>query len=114
MRRRGGISRLSLLLPYRLPAGAAAPPAAAFCLAVECFKLTGLPARCSNVAAVRWLLGTSFSWHNLGCYAVGVALAAAVDVLLLRRRPLAGGPAVPPYNDRVAPRTSHRSGPCPK
>ena len=76
----------ALSLLYRLRPGAAAPLALVACLAVECFKLTGLPARWSNLSAVRWLLGTSFAWHNLVCYAAGVALAAVVDALLLRRR----------------------------
>ena len=70
-----------------------APWALAACLTVECFKLTGLPARDAQLAAVRWLLGTSFAWHNLACYAVGVAIIAVFDVLLLR-------PAPPEHPDR--------------
>jgi len=56
----------------------------AICLAVELFKLTGIPEQYANLAAVRWTLGTIFSWHNLACYVIGVALAAALDVSLLR------------------------------
>ena len=56
----------------------------AVCLCIECFKLTGLPEQYARVAAVRWLLGTSFTWHNLACYAVGVAAFASLDHFLLR------------------------------
>ena len=69
---------------YRFRPAAVAPTALAACVAVECFKLTGLPARYARLAAVRWLLGTSFAWHNLACYAAGVAAVAALDALLLR------------------------------
>ena len=30
---------------------------------------------------VRWVLGMSFSWHNLGCYFIGVLVVAGVDRL---------------------------------
>lgn len=62
------------------------PLALAACFAVEAFKTTGLPARYAEFAAVRWLLGTTFSWYNLMCYVAGVAAVTAVDVLLLRPR----------------------------
>jgi hypothetical protein len=55
-----------------------------FCLAVECFQATGLPARWAHRTIIRWLLGTSFSWHDIGCYFLGVAIITAVDKLLLR------------------------------
>ena len=71
---------LALLL-YRTRPAVAAMAALAACIAVECFKLTGLPARYGNVAAVRWLLGTSFAWHNLACYVVGVAVVTLAYAL---------------------------------
>ena len=36
---------------------------------------------------VRWLLGTTFAWHDVACYVVGVVAITAVDGLLLRPRP---------------------------
>ena len=41
----------------------------------------------AHLAPVRWLLGTTFSWHDVVCYGVGVAGIFGVDVLLLRRGP---------------------------
>jgi uncharacterized protein DUF2809 len=48
-----------------------------YCLAIECFKLTGLPARWDGHAILRVIFGTQFSWHNIACYlaAIGVFLA---------------------------------------
>src|SRR5579884_2167778 len=60
------------------------PLALAACCAIEAFKTTGLPARYAEFAAVRWLLGSTFSWYNLVCYVAGVAAIAVADVLLLR------------------------------
>lgn len=54
------------------------------CLAIEVFQATGIPARYAHVALVRWLLGTTFSWHDVGCYVVGVGVMTVADVLLLR------------------------------
>jgi hypothetical protein len=74
---------LALLLSRR-PSALVAALALAACLGVEGLKLTGLPARYGDVAAVRWLVGTTPSWHNIVCYALGVAAITAVDGLLLR------------------------------
>jgi hypothetical protein len=74
---------LALLL-YRRPRALVAALALALCLAVESFQATGIPARYAHILAVRWLLGTTFSWHDVGCYVVGVAALFGVDVLLLR------------------------------
>ena len=49
------------------------------CLAVELFKLTGIPAENQHVLLVRWFLGMTFSWVNLGYYFVGAALIASAD-----------------------------------
>jgi hypothetical protein len=41
----------------------------------ELFQATGIPARHADLAFVRWLLGTTlFSWHDVACYPIGVAL----------------------------------------
>ena len=55
-----------------------------WCVAVECFKLTGVSARHADLGSVRWVLGTTFACHNLACYAVGVVVIAVIDVVLLR------------------------------
>src|SRR5947208_16481247 len=49
------------------------------CLAVELFKLTGIPAEYQHVFLVRWFLGMTFSVVNLGYYFIGVALIAFAD-----------------------------------
>src|SRR4051794_32913453 len=74
---------LALVL-YRRPPALVGALALAWSLAVECFQATGVPARYADVAAVRWLLGTAFSWHDVGCYFVGVGLLLVADVLVLR------------------------------
>jgi hypothetical protein len=74
---------LALLLP-RKPPLTLALVALALCLAVELFKFTGVPERLSGWLLARWLLGTTFSWHNLGCYLLGVAVIAGVDQAALR------------------------------
>jgi hypothetical protein len=74
---------LALLLP-RKPRGLVAALALALCLAVESFQATGIPACYAHLAPVRWLLGTTFSWHDVACYVVGVAVIAGVDVFVLR------------------------------
>lgn len=55
----------------------------AVCFALELFQLTGLPMRAP--APLRFLLGTSFAWHDVACYAVG-ALAVAALVHVRSRR----------------------------
>src|SRR5579872_6001536 len=49
------------------------------CLAVELFKLTGIPAENQHVFFVRWFLGMTFSVVNLGYYFIGVVLIAFAD-----------------------------------
>jgi hypothetical protein len=74
---------LALLLLRRSPALVAAA-ALAFCLAIETFKLTGIPAQYGQFLLARSVLGTTFSWHNLGCYLAGVGSIALIDLLVLR------------------------------
>ena len=80
------------LLRPRWSAAAVAGLALAACLAVEGFQATGVPARSMDTWVVRWLLGTAFARHDVGCYVLGVALVAAADGRWLRPRP-ADGPA---------------------
>jgi hypothetical protein len=75
---------LGLLLP-RLPRSRLPMIALGYCAAVELFQLSGIPARYAHLAPVRWLLGTTFAWHDLAFYAVGVAGIALVEMLLERR-----------------------------
>src|SRR5262245_30255331 len=49
------------------------------CLAVELFKLTGIPAEHQDVFLVRWFLGMSFNVVNLGYYFLGVVLIGFAD-----------------------------------
>jgi hypothetical protein len=75
---------LALVLP-RLRPWHVAPLALVLCWAIEAFQATGVPARYAHIALVRWLIGTTFSWHDMVCYAIGVGLIAFLDVGLLRR-----------------------------
>lgn len=77
---------LALLLPRRGPRFTAFL-ALMLCVGVELFKLTGIPAATAHLPLVPWLLGHSFSWHNLACYALGVALVGLIDLSVLRIRP---------------------------
>lgn len=58
--------------------------ALAWCVGVEFLQLTGWPAAWGSP----WTLvfGSGFAWTDLVFYAVGVALAAGVDRVLLARR----------------------------
>ena len=50
-----------------------------FCLAVEAFKFTGLPADRAGWRVSRLALGTTPSWHKLACYLLAIAVAAATE-----------------------------------
>jgi hypothetical protein len=54
------------------------------CLAVEFFQATGIPARYADWLIVRWVIGTDFAWHDIGCYVLGVAIVWPLEVWLLR------------------------------
>ena len=49
------------------------------CTVIELFQLTGIPGRAPHL--VRIVLGTTFAWHDVACYAVGALIA-----VVLRRR----------------------------
>jgi hypothetical protein len=76
---------LALLMP-RLPIATVAALATAACFAVEFLQLTELNKRLLTVPVLRGFLGTTFHWHDLVCYLVGVAVAASLDVCCLPRR----------------------------
>ncbi len=69
---------LALFL-FREPPALIAALAFGCCLAVELFKLTGIPAENQHVFLVRWFLGMTFSVVNLGYYFFGVVLIAFAD-----------------------------------
>src|SRR4051812_45258106 len=67
---------LALALVSRWSAALVAPLALGWCLAVEFFQATGIPACHADVGLVRWLIGTDFSWHDVVCYIIGMAVVA--------------------------------------
>ncbi len=69
---------LAMLL-FRKPPLLIAVIAFACCVAVEVFKLTGIPAEYQHVLLVRWFLGMNFTVVNLGYYFIGVVLIACAD-----------------------------------
>src|SRR5262249_16549554 len=69
---------LAMLLARR-PPWLIASVAFGSCVAVELFKLTGIPAANQGVFLVRWFLGMTFAWVNLGYYLLGVVLIAFAD-----------------------------------
>ena len=76
-----------VLIAPRLPALAAGAIAAAWCVAVELFQLTGLPlAWGAQFAPVMLVLGTVFDARDLLVYVATSILATAVDALARRVR----------------------------
>jgi Protein of unknown function (DUF2809) len=55
----------------------------AISISVELFQLTGIPRQLPRIA--RLALGTTFAWHDVGCYVVGALGAAAVHELVRSR-----------------------------
>jgi hypothetical protein len=53
------------------------------CFALELFQLTGIPRRTPQ--PLRFLLGNSFAWNDVTCYAIGAAAVAAIVRLRSRR-----------------------------
>jgi hypothetical protein len=58
----------------------AAGLAIAFCLAIECFKLTGLPSQWDGNPVLRVIFGSTFSWRNIVCYCVGIGAMVGIRV----------------------------------
>ena len=67
------------MLLFRKPPWLIAVIAFGCCLAVELFKLTGIPAENQNVFFVRWFLGMTFDAVNLVYYFTGAVLIAFAD-----------------------------------
>ena len=67
------------MLLFRKPPWLVAAIAFGCCLAVDVFKLTGIPAENQRVFLVRWFLGMTFDAVNLVYYFTGAALAALAD-----------------------------------
>jgi hypothetical protein len=62
--------------------------ALAFCFGIELFQLTGIALTLSRQwRGAHWFLGSTFAWHDLLCYAVGVPLAALVHRIAGRATP---------------------------
>lgn len=53
-------------------------------LLIELFQLTGIPAALPRV--FRWVLGSTFAWHDVACYVVGGGIVVAADALARRAR----------------------------
>jgi hypothetical protein len=68
---------LALIAPHRPTAHAAY--AFVFCVAIECFKLTGLPKQWDAHFIPRVIFGTTFSWQNIACYALGIAAMIGIE-----------------------------------
>ena len=67
------------MLLFRKPPWLIAVIAFGCCLAVELFKLTGIPAENHHVFLVRWFLGMTFDAVNLIYYFTGAVMIAFVD-----------------------------------
>lgn len=76
---------LALLLP-RLRPLQLMMAALLICYAMELFKLTGYPHAWRESTLSRLVFGTSFGWHNVARYTVGVAAITLADLFLLRCR----------------------------
>jgi len=82
-----------VLIAPRLPALATGAIAAAWCVAVELFQLTGLPlAWGAQFAPAMLVLGTVFDARDLLVYVATIILATAVDAGIRRVRRAAEAP----------------------
>jgi hypothetical protein len=54
------------------------------CVAIEFFQATGVPAQFAHLAIVRWLIGTTFAWHDIACYIAGTTTIFVIDRIVLR------------------------------
>ncbi|GAA5204646.1 hypothetical protein GCM10025773_39630 [Microbacterium jejuense] len=76
-----------LLIAPRLPVLAIGGIAAAWCVAVELFQLTGLPLQWgARFAPVMLLLGTVFDPRDIVVYVVTIVVLTAVHALVRRTR----------------------------
>ena len=76
---------MAFWLAPRLPALAVGGIAAAWCVAVELFQLTGLPLEWGAVfSPVMLVLGTVFDPRDLIVYVVTIAVVTAIDAVWSR------------------------------
>ncbi|GGH48048.1 hypothetical protein GCM10010921_25220 [Microbacterium album] len=81
------IFALGVCVAPRAPSWGVAAVALAWCTAVELFQLTGLPeAWGAAFRPLTLVFGTVFAAEDLVMYALGIAAASGIDVLV-RRRP---------------------------
>ncbi|MFN3649100.1 MAG: DUF2809 domain-containing protein [Armatimonadota bacterium] len=76
---------LAALRPKTRPR-AIALAALGWCVAVELFQLTGIPARYAGLLPVRLLFGTTFALRDLACYTAGAGTAFLLDRWARKRR----------------------------
>jgi hypothetical protein len=74
---------LLLALRPMLSARAIGLGAFGICLALELSQLIGIPMHTPQ--PLRFLLGTSFAWHDVACYVIGAAAVAAIVQLRTKR-----------------------------
>jgi hypothetical protein len=57
-----------------------------YCFGIELFQLTGIPVTLAGSRPwVHWFLGSTFAWHDVVCYALGIPAAALIDRAVSRR-----------------------------
>jgi len=69
---------LGIIAPRMSPVIIAAV-AMCYCIGIECFKLTALPAKWEGNPVLPIIFGSTFSVHNLICYTIAVAALFAVE-----------------------------------
>jgi hypothetical protein len=74
----GAFLTLSMLFPRQRPEKIALT-ALVLCLAVECFKLTGLPRQWQSNPILRVIFGSTFSFQNVVCYVIAIALMCGIE-----------------------------------
>lgn len=81
----GAVVYLLVALVFRLRPPRAAVVAVVLCVALELFKLTGIPAQMWAFPPAHAIFGTTFSVTHLLSYPIGILLMSAVDRKWLRR-----------------------------
>jgi hypothetical protein len=75
-----GVYLLIEIISPKLPPKFVAASALCFCIAIECFKLTGLPMQWDRHFILRILFGTRFSIANLLCYLLSILVMYLCEV----------------------------------
>ncbi len=78
----------ALLLPA-VPPRTDVAIAAFYCVAIECFKLTGLPLSWQANPALRVVFGSVSSWRNLAAYLDAIAAMFLLEVVLFPQKSVA-------------------------